>query len=792
MSSTTTNANSSAAVRTTATTTSSIGASTTATRRGGHPSRQKRFGPAPLASFEDLPTDDQDSSPENNEPATARSQASEGSTQSYHQYQQQTVIQSSADNGAAVESGLNWNLRLDLGSARSGHQSGSRGDSELSTPVAPDSDIVSQITITPTADSRNVSPLQGFRAGLVVTDPLATADYHYCHNPTTGTKSSLTTSVTEESSYRDEEEEAADVVDGPGKIQNFPPVKDVFKVTNAEESAEKEVHEMDNRSRHTPEGQPPFQEIMADQVAVTHAMIHEKNCQIRLPHEDSSIDQSEGSGFPGQKFSGATITASMASDTAITSEAILESLLKFEEERIPLSARLERSCQSIADIPSASHSRKNSSSVPQRQQTQQDQPISSLAEAGDAPFDTSPTCKDRSQPEGSQLLPAGSTARTNNGVSDRESDTDYAPERIGSPDADDDGLADLSSPAGASATRRRRRKLRPQTSDDRFESLRLLPAQDSVDVEDDDDYELQLLSLHSCGPEVQIDEAPTEKIEDENAKSRRDDNIAIVAAPRTPQKQTVAPSHQRQQLVTIPLERPRSTTPINVAPLEAYIQQQQQQQPTGEMPKSGASQGYPSSGASGVRSPDRLKLTLPGQHAGGNLAKSPRKGSLRNWEEFCEEALQHSPRTRSKSDAAALGQRFFPDPLEFSPASPPRPPDTTEDEIQSPSDYQDPFRRRLTCSCKCRTCACLCGGCDCDCHFYTQKVFESHLNDTMSHIVEINGTPGSPREDEQSLLSPEEAAVQGACLCECHTLPRDTSCLLTAPLLVAQSSLDSC
>lgn len=118
--------------------------------------------------------------------------------------------------------------------------------------------------------------------------------------------------------------------------------QDVFKVTNAEESAEKEVHEMDNRSRHTPEGQPPFQEIMADQVAVTHAMIHEKNCQIRLPHEDSSIDQSEGSGFPGQKFSGATITASMASDTAITSEAILESLLKFEEERIPLSARLER------------------------------------------------------------------------------------------------------------------------------------------------------------------------------------------------------------------------------------------------------------------------------------------------------------------------------------------------------------------------------------------------------------------------------------------------------------------
>lgn len=33
-------------------------------KKGSYPSRQRRFGPAPLASFEDLPTDDQDSSPE--------------------------------------------------------------------------------------------------------------------------------------------------------------------------------------------------------------------------------------------------------------------------------------------------------------------------------------------------------------------------------------------------------------------------------------------------------------------------------------------------------------------------------------------------------------------------------------------------------------------------------------------------------------------------------------------------------------------------------------------------------
>ncbi|KAI2805728.1 hypothetical protein BLOT_004730 [Blomia tropicalis] len=37
---------------------------TTGSGRGSYPSRQKRFGPAPLASFEDLPTDDQQSSSE--------------------------------------------------------------------------------------------------------------------------------------------------------------------------------------------------------------------------------------------------------------------------------------------------------------------------------------------------------------------------------------------------------------------------------------------------------------------------------------------------------------------------------------------------------------------------------------------------------------------------------------------------------------------------------------------------------------------------------------------------------
>ncbi|XP_018495892.1 uncharacterized protein LOC108864530 [Galendromus occidentalis] len=567
-------------------------------RRGGHPSRQKRFGPAPLASFEDLPTDDQDSSPEN-EPDYLRRK------------------QRSADPVS---------LRLELNPVAPGQ------GSELSTPVAPDSDIVSQITITPSLDSRNVSPLQGF---------LPPEDILVGSNPT---RSSLTTSITEESSYRDEDVDVRDA--------------EALGIDIAQKAGG---------------GREPV--VLVE-------------------------DPSENEDDPNM---------------AISSEALLESLLKFEEERIPLAARLERSCQSIADIPSASHSRKNSGVQPVAQE----------------PVDESEQNREEEpQQTASSDIPILGEVQEPSPVGDQGQGWDAESEG----DEPNDDIAELTKKPN------RKPKLRTQTSEDRFESLHLIPPQDSVDF--DDDLEGELLGLQ---PE------PNE-------------------TPRTPHKNT-----PRAQLVTIPIERPRSTTPINVAPFEAYIQQ-------GTI--------EPATEASGLKSPDKFKLTLPGQSS--NLIRSPRKGSLRNWEEFCEEALQCSPRARSKSDAAVIESgKFFPDPQDFSPASPPRLPDD-EDDIQSPSDYQDPFRRRLTCSCKCRMCACSCEGCDCDCHFYTQKVCEAHLNDPMSNIAEINGgPPQSPKEDEENLISPDDQNA-GPCLCECHSLPRDTSCLLTAPLLVAQSSLDSC
>lgn len=44
---------------------------TSSTSRGSYPSRQRRFGPAPLASFEDLPTDECQSSSEDEKPVAA-------------------------------------------------------------------------------------------------------------------------------------------------------------------------------------------------------------------------------------------------------------------------------------------------------------------------------------------------------------------------------------------------------------------------------------------------------------------------------------------------------------------------------------------------------------------------------------------------------------------------------------------------------------------------------------------------------------------------------------------------
>ncbi|KAK8778312.1 hypothetical protein V5799_020346 [Amblyomma americanum] len=101
---------------------------------------------------------------------------------------------------------------------------------------------------------------------------------------------------------------------------------------------------------------------------------------------------------------------------------------------------------------------------------------------------------------------------------------------------------------------------------------------------------------------------------------------SAVLAPPPPSRSPVPSRQQRLEVVTIPIERPRSTTPINIAPLEAFLPVSPEPCP-----------------------PDKIRLFLPGEQFTGRGPRSPRRSSLKSWLHFCEEGLQ-SPRCRKRSE----------------------------------------------------------------------------------------------------------------------------------------------
>ncbi|GFT29737.1 uncharacterized protein NPIL_343631 [Nephila pilipes] len=116
-----------------------------------------------------------------------------------------------------------------------------------------------------------------------------------------------------------------------------------------------------------------------------------------------------------------------------------------------------------------------------------------------------------------------------------------------------------------------------------------------------------------------------------------------------PPKQTIIPSRQqRLEVTTKPIDRPRSTTPINCAPLEAFIQ---------------------SVSPTFVSKDEKIKLSLPGEQFIGRV-KSPKKSSVKSWTDFCESVL-HSPRMHKRTDIDDQSNPFsdganFPSDVPFS------------------------------------------------------------------------------------------------------------------------------
>ncbi|GBM22655.1 hypothetical protein AVEN_144440-1 [Araneus ventricosus] len=230
-----------------------------------------------------------------------------------------------------------------------------------------------------------------------------------------------------------------------------------------------------------------------------------------------------------------------------------------------------------------------------------------------------------------------------------------------------------------------------------------------------------------------------------------DSVIEIQPVAIEPPKQTIIPSRQqRLEVTTKPIDRPRSTTPINCAPLEAFIQ---------------------SVSPTFVSKDEKIKLSLPGEQFVGRV-KSPKKSSIKSWTDFCESVL-HSPRMHKRTDTDDQNPfsdgANFPSDVPFSETS-----DnwanfesnfsssgfgdnfttlgssesaSVHDE-QNPNRLIDPYQpfeadfSKLSCSCECHNVSC------------TDLTGSEQSNNTQSNI------------SEKGLSSPV-----GACSCNCQLQP---------------------
>ena len=100
------------------------------------------------------------------------------------------------------------------------------------------------------------------------------------------------------------------------------------------------------------------------------------------------------------------------------------------------------------------------------------------------------------------------------------------------------------------------------------------------------------------------------------------------------------------EIKTCPIERPRSTTPINPTTLEDFVCSKE-------------------SSATAVSEDEKMKISLPKDDVGGLKNKSPRKMSAKGktWFEFAEAGLQHPKDGRKNSIKTSSSSSSPPPPL---------------------------------------------------------------------------------------------------------------------------------
>lgn len=463
-------------------------------RKGGYPSRQRRFGPAPLASFEDLPTDDQDSSPEAPD----------------------TLLPSSEVSTPQVEGDFDSLATLTpCGSLRTANGS-------PCSPVAPPPLLLEAPPPPASADSltpeeptrRKGSWTELFLRGRSPQRSTGTSP-----EPTTTTKgffSSLLKLGGRKSPRSPSPHSPSPVPAAPrlsvtlhdDQPDGLPDYQPNSKPYNEPDNKQPDNKQPVNRQ---PDASKPVEKTGSNpRKQQDGSAWNERPDKLDTQPDSKPVEQTSSN--PGRKWQDSAAWNERLDAVPNEPSAARPQDLEIGGDPFDRTCLLERACQSLADIPSAS--------------------------------------------------------------------------RRGSRESPDDQLSSESELALDSV-------LAKQSSQDEFETLL---AQDSVESED------FLSSISSSSA------------------------LTVPSQPPPPSRSPVPSRQQRLEVVTIPIERPRSTTPINIAPLEAFLPVSPEPCP-----------------------PDKIRLFLPGEQFTGRGQRSPRRGSLKSWLHFCEEGLQ-SPRCRKRSE----------------------------------------------------------------------------------------------------------------------------------------------
>lgn len=461
-------------------------------RKGGYPSRQRRFGPAPLASFEDLPTDDQDSSPEAPDTLLPSSEVS--------------TPQVEGDFDSLATLTPCGSLRTANGSPCSPVAPPAPPPLLLEAPAAP----ASADSLTPEEPTRR----KGSWTELFLRGRSPQRSTGTSPEPSTTTKGFFSSllklggrkSPRSPSPHSPSPVPAAPRLsvtlhdDQPDGLPDYQP--------NSKPHNEPDNSQLDNRQ---PETSKPVEKTGSNPRKQQDGTSCNERPDKPNPQPDNKPVEKTSSN-PRKWQESAAWNARLDGVAHEPSAASRPQDLEIGGDPFDRTCLLERACQSLADIPSAS--------------------------------------------------------------------------RRGSRESPDDQLSSESELALDSV-------LAKQSSQDEFETLL---AQDSVESEE------FLSSMSSSSA------------------------LAVPSQPPPPSRSPVPSRQQRLEVVTIPIERPRSTTPINIAPLEAFLPVSPEPCP-----------------------PDKIRLFLPGEQFTGRGPRSPRRGSLKSWLHFCEEGLQ-SPRCRKRSE----------------------------------------------------------------------------------------------------------------------------------------------